>query len=155
MGRLLKNYVEFLVESKNVQDLLKKASEIIARDTGVSELLQRCEEGFYSSVQVVPTAGAESYIAIALNDGYPIAEVYSTTEPLRALLAHVFLNTAQINRKLIFSELQEHSLLKYSVFAGDRKPSLKEVADRFNYNYADFSSDALAFYTSTPISKRY
>ena len=157
MGRLLikLNYKEFLNESNNT-DLLKRAGDLQSRDKEIADILNDCEEGVHPSIQIVPTAGATSYIAIALNDGYPVAEVYTTADPQRALLALVMKNINSEKPDRIKYELSDDApLLQYSVFAGERKPTLKEVADRFNFKYADFSSDALAFYTSTPISKRY
>jgi hypothetical protein len=149
------NYNEFLNENKSA-DLLKIAGDLQNSDTELADTLNDCEEGVNPAIQIVPTAGATSYIAVALNDGYPLADVYSTSDPQRALLAHIMKNINSDKLDRIKYELSENApLLKYSVFAGDRKPSLKEVADRFNFKYADFSSDALAFYTSTPISKRY
>jgi hypothetical protein len=149
------NYSQFLNESSK-NTLLKTAADILTQDTEMAELLNDCEEGMYTAVQIVPTAGAKEYIAVALNNGYPTADVYNTSDPKIALLAHVMNNIKKVNREFIMGQLKDKSqLLQYSVFAGNEKPTLKEIADRFNFNYADFSGDALAFYTSTPISKRY
>lgn len=149
------NYEEFLNENRS-QDLLKIAGDLQSRDKEIAEILNDCEEGTNPAIQIVPTAGATSYVAVALNDGYPLADVYTTTDPQRALMAHIMKNVnSEKPDRIKYELLKDAPLLKYSVFAGDNKPSLKEVADRFNFKYADFSSDALAFYTSTPISKRY
>ena len=149
------NYDEFVNENK-IQDLLKIAGDLQNSNKEIAGILNDCEEGKHTSVQIVPTPGATSYIAVALNNGYPMAEVYTTSDPQRALLALVMKNINSEKPEKIKYELTDNApLLQYSVFGGDRKPTLKEVADRFNFKYGDFSSDALAFYTSTPISKRY
>jgi hypothetical protein len=149
------NYDQFLNENEK-QNFLKQAGDILDQDAEMAEILNDCEEGKYTAVQILPTPGTKRYVAVAINDGYPVADIYQTSDPKRALLALLIKNLRISSREAIIGELTSNSqVLQYSVFASDKKPTLKEIADRFNFNYADFSGDALAFYTSTPISKRY
>lgn len=150
----MKNFSDWLSESK-VEDSLLHAKEIF-HDSDMKELFNDVEEGKYPSIQVIKTPGATSYIGVALNDGFPLTEVFHTSSPIEALLAIIILDNRTTNPEVIKGELtREELLLQYVVFAGDRKPTSEEMAKRFNITYQDPDDNSVSFYTSTPIRKTY
>lgn len=145
------SFEEFLNESIGT---LEKAMNLMSNKK-LAEVLNNCEEGKYQHVQVQPTAGATSYIGVAINDGTPISEVYETTDPKAALVAIVIKNTGKEDPNDISSILSfEEPILNYTVFAGNKPMTSREIADRYNFNTIKTVGDAVPFYTA-PILKTY
>jgi hypothetical protein len=145
------NFQEFLFESHDWLSIAKKASQ----SEELRELLNDCEEGKYPAIQVVPTPGADSYVAIAMGDKM-ISDVFLTDDPKVALTAVVMKNLDTKDPEKVANLLKDkEGLLQYSVFAGDRKPTPKEIQARFNVRFSDDVGNMTAYLTSTPIRKTY
>jgi hypothetical protein len=145
-------YNQFLKESENSDIHL---AEKLSKNDHLSGVLNDCEEGKFPHVQIVVTSGASSYIGIAFNDGFPVTDVYKTTDPKVALTSIVVKNTNRKDPESIASILKASSdFLTYSVFAGDRKMTRDEISRMFNYDIKISPGDAVPFYTSTPLSNK-
>jgi hypothetical protein len=145
------NFQEFLFEKHDWLSPAEKA----AQSDHLKELLNDCEEGKYPAVQVIPTPGADSYIAVAMGDNL-LSDVFLTDDPKVALTAVVMKNLKTEDPKRVAEVIRnKEGLLQYSVFAGDRKPTKKEIMDRFNVRYSDDVGNMTAYLTSTPIRKTY
>lgn len=145
------SYVDFINESTSN---IEKA-EMLLRDKELTLLMQKCEAGENVSIQIIRTEGATSYIGVALNDGEPVASVFHVSDPILAMVAIIIKNTKSDNIDTVKKEVKrQNQLLRYSVYPGKHTPTAKEVADRFNIRYGDFSNDNLPWMISTPINKR-
>jgi hypothetical protein len=147
---MFKNYNEFLNESK--EDDLVLAEKIAAEDKFKS-VSDKCEEGMHPHISITAVHDAKSYVAVALNDGSPISEVYSTKDPMVALIAIIIKNTSRKKSDEILSIIETNdSLLAYSIFPGDQKMTDDQIANRFNFSKPE---NNVPFYTSTPVIKIY
>jgi hypothetical protein len=145
------NFQDFLFEKHDWLNAAEKASQ----SEHLKELLNDCEEGKHPSIQVVPTAGADSYVAVALGDNL-VTDVFLTDDPKVALAAIVMKNLKSEDPKKVAEVIRsKEGLLQYSIYAGDRKPTPMEVMDRFNMRYSDDVGNMTAYLTSTPIRKTY
>ena len=62
---MILNYSEFLFESKK-HDIVEKAKKLLQHED-LRQTLQDCVDGKREKIQVVPTEGAKSYVAVAIN----------------------------------------------------------------------------------------
>lgn len=149
------DYISFLNES--FERFLERASELAASKE-LAEKLAECSEGKYPNVQIVDTPGADSYVGVAINDGASFSEVYKVSDPRVALVAIVMKNTGKDDTKSIIDEItsEDHSILRYSVFGGNKVMDPKEIAARFNLDiYKVPNGDTVSYCTSTPIRKTF
>ena len=142
------------IQNFAIFESFETAKELIL-DPKLKEVLNDCEEGMYPAVQIVPTPGADSYVVASLvND--PVSEVFSTGDPKLALLMMISALLKTQDPSVIANELtDEDGLLKYSVFAGDRRMTSQEVANKYNIRFHDWDGNALPYLSSTPIRKTY
>mgnify|MGYP003329070564 CR=1 FL=1 len=147
------NYNDFLNESSSVQELYiaKKISE----EKLLAEFLNDAEEGKFPWIQISITPGAKSYVGVAINDGSSVSQVYQTTDPKVALVAITIKNTHRETPEEIHSVLSHpDDFLSYTIFAGDRPMTKKEVSKRYNTNYKIEAGDAVPYYISTPTTNQ-
>lgn len=148
---MFKSFDQFLNESYE-KDL--SLARKFAVDSEMKPVLDNCLEGVYSHISVIDTHGAKSFVAVALNDGAPICEVYNVSDPRIALLAIIIKNTQRDELEEVKSIIETHdSQLNYSVFGGDKKLTTEEILNRYNFKKPD--NVVPPFITDTPITKIY
>lgn len=138
---MILNYSEFLFESKK-HDIVEKAKKLLQHED-LRQTLQDCVDGKREKIQVVPTEGAKSYVAVAINSGgFPISEVFHTSDPKLALLCILLMNDGMEKTadELISIMNIRDSLLQYSVFPGERKMTTEEILAKYNVSPDDKSS---------------
>ena len=150
------DYNDFIFESHSSP--VEKAEHLMGKYEELRNVLQDCVDGKYAKINIIETAGADSYVTVATNSGVPYSEVFNTTDPKIALLSIVIDNTEKTNHKEIMQYLQvEDSLVQYSVFPGNRKMTDEEMEAKFSALYDDPSTHVPLFTdgTQAPIQHSY
>lgn len=147
------DYDEFLLESKTTS-CLDLASKLMEKPR-LKQILQDCVDGIHPKIQITPIQGTTSYVAVAMNSGVPESAVFKTSDPRKALLAMIILNTGKRDPEEIISIIGVNDVLvEYSVFPGTRKLSDEEMKARYNLTYSEFA-EFLPIFTVTPIIKKF
>ena len=128
------NYDDFIIENLNgySSDKLLSLAEEYYSSHHIVNILNRAEDGRYPHVQISRTEGCKCYIGAVMNALTPYSEVFETNNPKIALLALVLrnLNTKKIS--LVKSEIDDNSssVLKYSIFPGNKKMTLQQLINK-------------------------
>lgn len=147
------DYDEFLFESKS-SSCLDLASKLMD-NSRMKQILQDCVDGIHPKIQITPIQGTASYVAVAMNSGVPESAVFKTSDPKKALLAMIILNTGKKDLEEIISIINVNDvLIEYSVFPGTKKLSDEEMKARYNLTYSDFA-EFLPIFTGTPVIKKF
>lgn len=146
----LLTFFQFINESAD--DSIVNA-EMYASNPMLVNVLKNCQENKYSSVQMITSSGAESYVCVSLMDGNVVSKVFKTDDPKVALVAMIFyVLRKNVTAKRISRFLRSReSNLEFSVFAGNRELTDEEISKR--YNFVMPTDPSKVMYTNSPVHK--
>ena len=133
---------------------LKKLAKKLLKNQNLLEFLEACENGEIPQIQIQRIESSESYVAIATNSGNPESEVFKTSDPFIALVSLVIKDTKFTTADQILEAMYINSqTVTYSVLPGNRKMTKRELEDRYNMSYPDFTQEGTVKMTNSPIVK--